>query len=159
MHRLCGLGTASSFTVLAGPTVTNTGPSTISGNIGVSPGIAVVNFPPGVITNGVIHAAYAVSLQDQADTTTAYNDAAGRVSIATISAELGGQSLVSGVYSGGALGLTGMLTLNGQGNLNAVFIFQAASTLITASSSSVVLINGADPCNVFGRSVVRLLWV
>ena len=115
----------------------------------MSPGTAVVGFPPGVITNGVFHAANAVALQAQADTTTAYNDAAGRVSTATISADLGGQTLVSGVYSGGALGLTGTLTLNGQGNPNAVFIFQAASTLITASSSSVVLINEADPCNVF----------
>jgi hypothetical protein len=144
-----GLGTAGSFAVLAGTTVTNTGPSTISGDLGVSPGSAVVGFPPGIVSNGVIHAADAVALQAQADVTTAYNDAAGRATTATVTADLGGQTLVSGVYTGGALGLTGTLTLDAQGNPNAVFVFQAASTLITASTSTVSLINGADPCNVF----------
>jgi LPXTG-motif cell wall-anchored protein len=144
-----GLGTASSFAVLAGTTVTNTGPSTISGDLGVSPGSAVVGFPPGTVSNGVIHAADAVALQAQADVTTAYNDAAGRATTATVSADLAGQTLVAGVYTGGELGLTGALTLDAQGDPSAVFVFQAASTLITASSSSVNLINGADPCNVY----------
>ena len=144
-----GLGTAGSFAVVAGTTVTNTGPSTISGNLGVSPGSAVVGFPPGTVSNGVIHAADAVALQAQADVTTAYNDAAGRATTATVTADLGGQTLVAGVYTGGALGLTGALTLDAQGDPNAVFVFQAASTLITASTSSVNLINGANPCNVY----------
>lgn len=144
-----GLGTAGSFAVLAGATVTNTGPSTISGDLGVSPGSAVVGFPPGTVSNGVIHAADAVALQAQADVTTAYNDAAGRATTATVTADLGGQTLVAGVYTGGALGLTGALTLDAQGDPNAVFVFQAASTLITASTSSVNLINGANPCNVY----------
>jgi hypothetical protein len=144
-----GLGTAASFAVLAGTTVTNTGPSTISGDLGVSPGAAVVGFPPGAVNNGVIHAADAVALQAQADVATAYNDAAGRAATATVTADLGGQTLVSGVYTGGALGLTGTLTLDAQGDPTAVFVFQAASTLITASTSTVSLINGADPCNVF----------
>jgi Ice-binding-like len=144
-----GLGTAGSFAVLAGTTVTNTGPSTISGDLGVSPGAAVVGFPPGTVNNGVIHAADAVALQAQADVTTAYNDAAGRATTAAVTADLGGQTLVSGVYTGGALGLTGTLTLDAQGDPNAVFVFQAASTLITASTSTVSLINGANPCNVF----------
>ena len=73
-----GLGTADSFAVLAGSTVTNTGSSTISGDVGVYPGTAVVGFPPGVISDGVIHAADAVALQAQSDTTTAYDIAAGR---------------------------------------------------------------------------------
>ena len=144
-----GLGTARSFAVLAGTTVTNTGPSTISGDLGVSPGSAVVGFPPGTVSNGVIHAADAVALQAQADVTTAYNDAAGRATTATVTADLGGQTLVAGVYTGGALGLTGALTLDAQGDPNAVFVFQAASTLITESTSSVNLINGANPCNVY----------
>ena len=144
-----GLGTANSFAVLAGTTVTNTGPSVISGDLGVSPGTAVVGFPPGTVNDGVIHAADAVALQAQADVVTAYDDAAGRATTATISADLGGQTLVSGVYTGGALGLTGTLTLDAQGDPDAVFVFQAASTLITASSSTVDLINGADVCNVF----------
>ncbi len=144
-----GLGTATSFAVLAGTTVTNTGPSTISGDLGVSPGTAVTGFPPGTVSNGTVHAADAVAAQAQADLTTAYNDAAGRTPFTTVSADLGGQTLVSGVYRGGALGLTGTLTLNAQGDPNAVFIFQAGSTLITASSSRVAVINGAQACNVF----------
>jgi len=144
-----GLGTAASFAVLAGTTVTNTGPSVISGDVGVSPGSAVVGFPPGVVNNGTIHAADAVAAQAQADVTTAYNDAAGRSTTATVTADLGGQTLVSGVYTGGTLGLTGTVTLDAQGDPNAVFIFQAASTLITASSSVVALTNGADACNVY----------
>jgi LPXTG-motif cell wall-anchored protein len=143
------LGTATNFAVLAGTTVTNTGSSIISGDLGVSPGSAIVGFPPGVVTEGVIHAADAVALQAQADVTTAFNDAAGRAATSVIAADLGGQTLVSGVYSGGALGLTGTLTLDAQGDPNAVFIFQAASTLITASTSNINLINGADACNVF----------
>lgn len=144
-----GLGTAASFAVLAGSTVTNTGPSTIGGDLGVSPGTAVVGFPPGTVTNGSIHAADAVAAQAQADVTVAYNDAAGRAPSATVSADLGGQTLVSGVYRGGALGLTGTLTLDAAGDPNAVFIFQAASTLITASGSRVAFVNGAAACNVY----------
>lgn len=143
------LGTARSYAVLAGTTVTNTGPSTINGDVGLSPGSAVVGFPPGTVNNGVIHAADAGALQAQADVVTAYNDAAGRATTGAVSADLAGQTLVSGVYTGGALALTGALTLDAQGDPNAVFVFQAASTLITASASSVILINGAAPCNVF----------
>jgi LPXTG-motif cell wall-anchored protein len=144
-----GLGTAASFAVLAGTTVTNTGPSVISGDVGLSPGTAVVGFPPGIVNNGTIHATDTVAAQAQADVTTAYNDAAGRSTTATVTADLGGQTLVAGVYTGPTLGLTGTLTLDAQGDPSAVFIFQAASTLITASSSVVALTNGADACNVF----------
>ena len=144
-----GLGTADSFGVLAGQTVTNTGPTTINGDLGVMPGTAVPGFPPGLV-NGTIHAADAVALQAQSDLTTAYNDAAGRTPPALLSADLGGLTLTAGVYRApGALGLTGALTLDAQGDPNSVFIFQAASTLITASASHVNLINGAQPCNVF----------
>ena len=145
-----GLGTAGSFAVLAGSTVTNTGPSVLTGDLGVSPGTAVTGFPPGTVT-GTIHAADAVAAQAQADVTTAYNDADGRSATATVGADLAGQTLISGVYSGGALGLNGTLTLDAQGDPNAVFIFQAASTLVTGSASRVALINGADACNVFWK--------
>src|SRR6185437_7376207 len=144
-----GLGTAASFAVLAGTTVTNTGPSTIHGDLGVSPGTAVTGFPPGTVSNGAIHAADVVAGQAQAAVTTAYIDAAGRSSSGTVSADLGGQTLVPGVYTGGALALNGTLTLNAQGNPNAVFVFQGASTLITGSTSRVALIGGATACNVF----------
>ncbi len=144
-----GLGTADSFGVLAGQTVTNTGPTTINGDLGVMPGSAIPGFPPGMV-NGTIHAADAVALQAQSDLTTAYNDAAGRTPPALVSADLGGLTLTAGVYRApGALGLTGALTLDAQGDPNSVFIFQAASTLITASASRVNMINGAQPCNVF----------
>ncbi len=72
------LRTAKSFAVLAGSTVTNTGPSVITGDLGVSPGIAVTGFPPGTIIGGTQHVNDGVALQAQSDLTTAYNDAAGR---------------------------------------------------------------------------------
>jgi Ice-binding-like len=129
--------------------VTNTGPSTVNGDLGVTPGAAITGFPPGTV-NGTVHAADAVALQAQSDLTTAYNDAAGRTPPAAVPADLGGLTLTGGVYkSASALGLTGALTLDAQGDPNTVFIFQAASTLITASASHVNLINGAQPCNVF----------
>jgi LPXTG-motif cell wall-anchored protein len=144
-----GLGTADSFAVLAGTTVTNTGPSVITGDVGVSPGSAIVGFPPGIVVGGVFHAADAVALQAQNDTTTAYNDAAGRTMTAAAPADLAGQTLVGGVYTGPTLGLTGTVTLDAQGDPNTVWIFQSASTLITSSSSVVSLINGAQACNVY----------
>jgi hypothetical protein len=146
------LGTADSFAVLAGSAVTNTGPSVINGNLGLSPGNAssVTGFPPGTVQGGTIHAADSVALQAQSDLTTAYNDAAGRSSTATISADLAGQTLTPGVYtSSSSQGLSGDLTLNGGGNSNAVFVFQAGSTLTASSGSRVLLIGGAQPCNVF----------
>ena len=144
-----GLGTADSFAVLAGSTVTNTGPSTINGDLGVSPGTAITGFPPGTV-NGTIHATDAVAGQAQSDLTIAYDDAAGRTPAASVSADLGGSTLVAGVYkSASSLGLTGALTLDAEGDPNAVFIFQAGSSLTTASGSQVNLINGAQPCNVF----------
>lgn len=145
-----GLGTASSFAVLAGtPDVTNTGPSSITGDLGIAPAIAVTGFPPGTVS-GTVHKGDAVALQAKSDLVTAYNDAAGRPVTAT-HATLGGLTLVSGVYtSGGAvLDLTGTLTLDGQNDATSVWIFQATSSLVTASSSSVKLINGASACNVF----------
>lgn len=145
-----GLGTATSFAVLAGSTVTNTGPSTVSGDLGVSPGSAVTGFPPGAVTAGVIHAGDAVAAQAQSDLTTAYNDAAGRTPSTSESGDLAGKRLTAGVYkSTSGLHLAGTVTLDAQGDPNAVFIFQMASTLITGSGSHVALINGAQPCNVF----------
>jgi len=144
------LGTADSFAVLAGNTVTNTGPSVISGDLGVSPGTAVTGFPPGTVTAGTLHAADAVALQAQGDLATAYNDAAGRSSTATISADLAGSTLTPGVYtSASSLGLSGALTLDARGDPNAVFVFQAGSTLTVGSASRVLLIGGAQACNVF----------
>ncbi len=142
-----GLGTAGSFGVLAGTTVTNTGATTINGNLGVSPGSAITGAPA---VSGTIHAADAVALQAQNDLVTAYNDAAGRPVTNTYST-LGGLTLVAGVYavSAATTNLTGTLTLDGQNDPASVWIFKATSTFITSSSSRVALINGASPCNVF----------
>ncbi|WP_279433313.1 ice-binding family protein [Micromonospora sp. KC606] len=142
------MGTAANFSVLAGSTVTNTGPSFLAQSLGVSPGNTAEGFPPGIVA-GEIHLADAVALQAKNDLTTAYNDAAGRTPFTSLPAELGGSTLTPGVYRIGAAQLTGTLTLNSQANPAAVFIFQIDSTLITAANSSVVFINGASPCNVY----------
>ena len=143
-----GLGTAAPFAVLAGTRVTNTGPSVISGDLGVSPGSAVTGFPPGRVINGARHVADAVARQAQSDLTAGYLDAAGRTPATTVSKDLGGQTLAPGVYkAAAAMSLTGTVTL--KGGPSAVFIFQAGSTLITASGSTVHLIGGAQACNVF----------
>jgi hypothetical protein len=146
------LGTAGSFAVLAGSTVTNTGPSVIDGNVGVSPGTAITGFPPGIIIPPfTMHAGDAVAAQAQVDLTTAYNFAAGEVPSANLSGQdLGGLTLTSGVYFfSSSAQLTGTLTLNAQGDPNAVFLFQIGSTLTTAGNSSVVIINGGQDGNVF----------
>jgi hypothetical protein len=144
-----GLGTAASYSVLAGQTVTNTGPSKLSGDLGVSPGTAITGFPPGTV-GGAKHAGDAQAAKAQSDLTIAYNDAAGRAKTASVAGDLVGKTLTTGVYkSTGPLALSGTVTLNGQGNPNAVFIFQIASTLITASASHVSLLNGAQACHVF----------
>jgi len=144
-----GLGTAASFAILAGSAVTNTGPSTINGDLGVTPSATVTGFPPATV-NGTVHAADAVAAQAQADLTVAYDDAAGRLPPEAVPADLGGMTLTPGVYRAAAgLGLTGALTLDALGDPDAVFVLQAPSTLITASDSRMTLINGAQPCNVF----------
>jgi len=144
------LGTAGTFAVLAGSTVTNTGPTTVSGDLGVSPGTAVTGFPPGLVS-GVIHAGDAVATQAQTDVTTAYNNAAGQPCNVTLTGQdLGGQTLTPGVYCfASSAQLTGQLTLDDQGNPSSVFIFQIGSTLTTASNASVVVIQ------YHGRSAVR----
>ena len=122
----------------------------MAGDLGVSPGAAITGFPPGLV-GGATHSADAVAGQAESDLTTAYIDAAGRTPVTTLATELGGQTLTTGVYdsSTGTFGLTGTLTLDAEGNANAVFIFHTASTLITGVGSSVSLINAAQACNVF----------
>ena len=144
------LGAAANFAVLAGTTVTNTGSTTITGDLGLSPGTSVTGFPPGQVS-GTQHVADTTAAQAENDLTAAYNDAAARSSTATIPVELGATTQTSGVYDSpaGTFGITGALTLDAQGDPNAVFIFKAASTLITASASTVNLVNGAQACNVF----------
>lgn len=143
------LGTAGTFAVLAGTTVTNTGLSNITGDLGVSPGTAVTGFPPGTIT-GTQHDGDAAALLAHSAVIAAYTDAAARTPATSVSGDLGGQTLTPGVYnSASSLGLTGTLTLDAQGDPSAVFIFQMGSTLITAAASQVVLTGGAQAANVF----------
>jgi type VI secretion system secreted protein VgrG len=141
------LGTAKSFVVLAGAGVTNTGKTTLNGNVGTFPTKAISGLST-LTLNGTNHAGDAVTQGAKKDLTTAYTAAAGAGPTKAIPVELGGKTLQPGVYSGGALGLTGTLTLDGGNNPDAVFIFKAASTLITASASRVKLVN-VNPCNVF----------
>jgi hypothetical protein len=147
------LGTASQYAVLAGSTVTNTGPSVLNGSLGLAPGTSVTGFPPGtVVPPATTNIANAAAQQAQSDLTAAYLNAAGRPLDATTTADLGNLILQGGVYaapSKGALSLTGSLTLDGAGNPDSVFIFQTDSTLTTSTGSTINLINGAQACNVF----------
>jgi hypothetical protein len=144
------LGTAGSFGVLAGSTVTNTGPSVVTGNLGVWPGTAVSGFPPGLV-GGTIHAGDATAAQAQRDLTTAYNQAMGLTPTSTLTGtNLGGLVLTPGVYFfASSAQLTGTLTLNNLGNPNALFVFQIGSTLTTASGSSVIFTSSLADRNVF----------
>jgi hypothetical protein len=143
-----GLGTAGSFAVLAGTTVTNTGSTIITGDLGVNPGSAVTGFPPGKVT-GTNQPLASIVLKAKNDLVTAYDAAFGKGPVTSTTHLLGGQKLVAGVYNAGGstLDLTGTLTLDGQNDPASVWIFQATSDLIVAGS--VKLINGASECNVF----------
>ena len=147
------LGTAGSFGVLAGSTVTNTGSiEVLNGSVGVWPGLAVTGFPPGIVNApGTIHLGDAVAQTAQSDLTTAYNVAAGLARTGTLTGQdLGGLTLTPGVYFfASSAQLTGKLTLNNLGNPNALFVFQIGSTLTTASNSSVVFSNSLTDSNVF----------
>ena len=145
------LGAAANFAVLAGSTVANTGLTTVNGDVGLSPGSAVTGFPPGTI-NGTQHVSDLTANQAQLDLTVAYNDAAGRtVAPVSVAGNLGGMTLAPGLYkSTSSLEISsGDLTLDAQGDANAVFIFQIASTLTTTSGRQVILSGGAKAANIY----------
>ncbi|MEO8135534.1 MAG: ice-binding family protein [Betaproteobacteria bacterium] len=142
------LGTAQNFGVLGGSAVTNTGPSIVQRDVGVSPGSSVTGFPPG-LTSGVIHITDAAAGQGQVDLTTAYNAAAGSpCNVDLTGQDLGGLTLTPGVYCFSSSGfLTGTLTLDAQNNPDALFVFKTGSSLVTASASAVAYINtGGNSC-------------
>jgi hypothetical protein len=143
-----GLGTAAPFSVLAGSTITNTGPTTMFGSLGLAPGSSVTGAPHVL---GETHISDAVAIGAKNALTTAYNEAAGRPSNGSAGTDLSGQVFLPGVRtaSSSLLLSSGSVTLDAQGNPAAVFIFQIPSTLITGSNTSVSLINGAQACNVF----------
>jgi hypothetical protein len=139
--------------VLAGSTVTNTGPSVLNGDLGLSPGSAVTGFPPGIV-NGNTHVADTAANDAKNDLVIAYNALSPPACNQTfgVPTDLGGMTLTPGVYCFlSSAAITGTLTLNFQGNPDAVFIFKVASTLTTATSSSVSMINtgGGQGCNVY----------
>ena len=145
------LGDAGSFGVLAGSAVTSTVDvgTVITGDLGLSPEAdpaAITGFPPALFS-GTKHQADAIADSAQTDLGLAMVEAAGRTPLQSGLTELGGLDLGPGTYSGGALQVTGTLTLSG--DANSVFIFQASSTLVTAPNAEVLLEGGATWCNVF----------
>jgi hypothetical protein len=143
-----GLGTAASFSVLGGSTVTNTGPTTMFGDLGLSPGSSVTGAPHVL---GQTHVDDAVAIGAKNALTTAYNEAASRPSNGSAGTDLAGQTFLPGVRtaSSSLLLSSGSVILDAQGDPNAVFIFKIGSTLITGSNTTVQLVNGAQACNVF----------
>jgi hypothetical protein len=146
------LGSATDLAVLAGSSVTSTGATTITGDMGLSPGSSIGGFPPGIL-NGVEHINDATSNQAKLDLTAAYNDLAGRTStdIVTLSGNLGGLTLTPGLYkSTSSLAISsGDLTFDAKGDADAVFIIQIATTLTTTSGRKVILAGGAVASNIF----------
>jgi hypothetical protein len=148
------LGSISSggnnFAVLAGTTVTSTGATAVTGDVGVWPGSAATGFPPGNAT-GSMSLGVAPADAAQSSLTSAFNDAAGRPADATVAGNLGGQTFNPGVYkSTSTLAISsGDLTLDAKGDSNGVFIFQIASSLNVTSGRMVILSGGAQAANVF----------
>lgn len=147
------LRSAAVFAILAGTTITNTGGTVITGDVGLSPGSSVTGFPPGTIipATGNPHINDAAAYQAKVDLTTAYLDLAGRAPGASVAGNIGGQTLAPGTYtSSSTLAISsGDLTLNAGGNANAVFIFQVASALTVTSDRQVILAGNAQAKNVY----------
>ena len=145
------LRSATPFAILAGSTVTNTRHTKVFGNVGLSPGISITGFPPGVI-HGRVYIHDRVARRAQLDLTSAYNDAMGRThNRITLSGNIGGQTLYPGLYySTSSLAISsGDLTLDARGHSGAVFLFQIGSTFTMTTGLRVVLTNGASARNVF----------
>jgi hypothetical protein len=149
------LDCVGSFSVIAGSTVTNTGPTIVTGNLGLSPGSAVTGFPPGTVVNGAIKINDTEANNAKNCLTAAYNDAAGRSLnvIVMANGELGGLTLAPGLYKApnGSFDITSVdLTLDAQGNPNAVWIFQMpSSTLTVGNGVKITLAGGASAKNIF----------
>lgn len=145
------LGTAGTYGILGGSTVTNIGPTNIVGDIGVSPGTAITGFPPGTLT-GVIHAGDAVAATAKADLLAASTDAASRLNANNLPGDISGLTITPGLYKNATsvlLGVGSNVTFDAKGDANAVFILQMGSTLTTGVGSTVTLIGGAQAKNIF----------
>ena len=145
------LGTAKNFAVLGASAVTNTGSTVVTGDLGISPGSAITGFPPGTVVGGSTYVADAVAAQAQLDNASAYANLASQACNTTYSVptDIGGLKLAPGVYCfASSAHLTGALSLDAGGDPSAVWVFKMASTFVTASDASVLLVNGAEQCNV-----------
>jgi len=149
------LGCAAPFAILAGSTITSTGPTIINGDLGLSAGTALVGFPPGII-NGVQQITTPTAAAAKLCLTTAFNDGQSRsLNSISLPGQLGGLTLAPGLYTNSSTsgisgtGANGILTLDAQGNANAVWIFQMGSTLTTDPATSIVLAGGALAKNIF----------
>lgn len=149
------LGSAAAYAVLAGATVTNTGPTSLTGDLGLSPGTAVTGFPPGTLT-GIENIGNPLAAQAEANLTIAYHNASPAVRAncpvtLTDGENLAGLTLTPGLYfSASTLNIEGGdLTLSGGGNPNGVFVFQIGSSFTTTSGAAVILSDGAQAGNVF----------
>lgn len=150
-----GLGVLNGYSVLGGSGVTNTGPSVLNGSLGSSPTPAITGFDvpggPGIVVGGSIYGTPAAD-PARAAAGTAYLDAAGRTGTVVADVELGGKTLVGGVYTAGptgTFGLTGTLKLSG--GVDDVWVFQTSTTLLTAAASRITFEGGAQACNVFWK--------
>jgi Ice-binding-like len=150
------LSSAATFEILAGSTVTNTGPTIIiGGDLGLSPGSAVTGFPPGALTSpAAMHVTDPTAAQAQLDLTTAYLYTAGLPGGSVLPGDMSGLTFTPGLYktSSTVMLSAGNVTLDALGDVNAVFIFQVASTLTTIGSTQVVLAGGAQAKNVFWQT-------
>ena len=144
------LKSAAAFAVLGASTVTNTGPSIVTGDFGLSPGSAITGIPPGIIV-GVVHATDTAAAAAASDAAVAYAALAGRAAHVTLSGtNLGGLTLAPAVYKFATSALlTGTLTLDAQGDVNAEFVFQIGSSFTADPNAAVTLIGGARSCNVY----------
>ncbi|MDQ3047312.1 MAG: ice-binding family protein [Bacteroidota bacterium] len=146
------LAGASVLAILAGSSISNTGATSITGDMGLSPGTSIGGFPPGILI-GTQHINDAIANQSKLDLTAAYNDAAGRTAtdIVTLSGNIGGLTLTPGLYkSTSSLAVSsGDVTFNAMGDPNAIFIIQIASTLTATAGRKVILSNGASAANIF----------
>jgi hypothetical protein len=148
--RRVPLGLDAKFAVLAGSTVTNSGPTIVTGDLGVSPGSAMTGFPPGKVVHGSIHAGDAFAARAQGDLTSAYNNAAGRTNPTLLPADIGGMTLRPGLYKAmTSLTITGNVTLDGHNDADSVFIFQVPTKLTMSVGSSVTLSGRAKARNIF----------
>jgi len=149
------LGCAAPYAIMAGSTITSTGLSIINGDVALSPGSALVGFPPGII-NGIQEITSPNAANAKLCLTSAYNDGQSRsLNAISLPGQLGGLTLAPGLYSNSSTsgisgtGANGILTLDAHGNANAVWIFQMGSTLTTDPATSIVLAGGAQAKNIF----------